>query len=118
MLCEGEVPWESLDTATATRAPDLQLTNRRHFWAIYAALASHDLATIVAPDGRVLKIGVGLRTSPEAYASIPADRGMRHRSAQRFSYDHPEVAAMASPCRNTVTGPLSLTTIAATSGWS
>ncbi len=94
VLCEGEVPWESLDTATATRAPDLQLTNRRHFWAIYAALASHDLATIVAPDGRVLKIGAGLRTSSEAYASIPADRGMRHRSAQRFSYDHPEVAAI------------------------
>ena len=94
VLCEGDVPWESFDTATATRAPDLLLTNRRHFWAIYAALASHDLATIVAPDGRVLKIGVGLRTSPEAYASIPADRGMRHRSAQRFSYDHPEVAAI------------------------
>jgi Probable sensor domain DACNK/DisA bacterial checkpoint controller nucleotide-binding len=92
VLCEREVPWETLDTATATRAPDLWLTNRRHFWAVYAALATHDLATIVSPDGRVLKIGVGLRTSPEAYATIPADRGMRHRSAQRFSYDHPDTA--------------------------
>lgn len=94
ILCEDEIPWESLDTATATRAPELSLTNRRHFWAVYAALAQHDLATIVSREGRVLKIGVGLRTSAEAYASIPADRGMRHRSAQRFSYDHPDVAAI------------------------
>ena len=35
------------------------------------ARRQHDLATIVAPDGRVLKIGVGLRTSPEAYARSP-----------------------------------------------
>ena len=94
VLCQRDVPWESLDTPTATRAPELMLTNRRHFWAIYAALAHHDLATIVSPDGRVLKIGVGLRTSSEAYATIAADRGMRHRSAQRFSYDHPDTAAI------------------------
>ena len=34
-------------------------------------------------------LGVGLRSSAEAEAAVDSDRGMRHRSAQRFSYDHP-----------------------------
>src|SRR4029079_8407286 len=37
VLCEGDVPWESFDTATPTRAPDLLLTDRRHFLGIHAA---------------------------------------------------------------------------------
>src|SRR5205085_999694 len=36
-LFEGEIPWDALDTATATRAPALSMVNRRHFPALYAA---------------------------------------------------------------------------------
>jgi hypothetical protein len=89
VVFDDEIPWESLDTATARRAPALSIVNRRHFPALFAALHQHDLATIVSADGAVRKVGVGLRFSADADANVSADRGMRHRSAQRFSYDHP-----------------------------
>jgi DNA integrity scanning protein DisA with diadenylate cyclase activity len=89
VVFEDEIPWPALDTATATRAPALSIVNRRHFPALFAALHQHDLATVVSADGLVRKIGVGLRFSASADANVSADRGMRHRSAQRFSYDHP-----------------------------
>ncbi len=81
--------WASMDVATKFRAPPLEITNRRHFPALFASLQQHDLATLVTADGRVAYLGVGLRASAEAEDAIDSDRGMRHRSAQRFSYDHP-----------------------------
>jgi len=81
--------WASMDVSTKSRAPQLSITNRRHFPALFASLQQHDLATLVAADGSVEYLGVGLRASAEAEASVDSDRGMRHRSAQRFSYDHP-----------------------------
>jgi DNA integrity scanning protein DisA with diadenylate cyclase activity len=94
VLFEDEIPWAALDTATATRAPALSIVNRRHFPALFAALLQRDLATIVDADGAVRKVGVGLRFSADADASVAADRGMRHRSAQRFTYDHPTATAI------------------------
>jgi hypothetical protein len=94
VLFDDGIPWDSLDTATATRAPALSMVNRRHFPALFAALQQRDLATIVSSDGAVRKVGVGLRFSSDADASVPADRGMRHRSAQRFTYDHPDATAV------------------------
>lgn len=88
VLLDDDVPWTSFDTATATRAPALSIANRRHFPALLAALRQHDLATVVDAEGNVRKIGVGLRYSREADDAIPGNRGMRHRSAQRFSYDN------------------------------
>ena len=81
--------WASMDVATKFRAPPLSITNRRHFPALFTSLQQHDLATLVTADGSVAYLGVGLRSSVEAEASVDSDRGMRHRSAQRFSYDHP-----------------------------
>jgi hypothetical protein len=81
--------WGSLDVATKSRAPRLSLTNRQHFPALFATLTQHDLATLVTADGSVMYLGVGLRSSNEAERSVDSERGMRHRSAQRFSYDHP-----------------------------
>ena len=49
----------------------------------------HPFSTLVTGDGSVMYLGVGLRSSAEAEAAVDSDRGMRHRSAQRFSYDHP-----------------------------
>ncbi len=81
--------WDALDVATKSRAPRLSLTSRRHFPALFAALSQHDLATLATSDGSVMYLGVGLRTSDEAERHGDTERGMRHRSAQRFSYDHP-----------------------------
>ncbi len=86
---ERDFQWESLDVATKSRAPRLSLTNRQHFPALFATLTQHDLATLVTADGSVLYLGVGLRSSVEAERNVDTERGMRHRSAQRFSYDHP-----------------------------
>ncbi len=81
--------WASMDVATKFRAPKLSITNRQHYPALFASLQQHDLATLVASDGSVEYLGVGLRSSEEAERNVDSDRGMRHRSAQRFSYDHP-----------------------------
>jgi sensor domain DACNK-containing protein/DisA checkpoint controller-like protein len=81
--------WSSMDVATKFHAPNLSIKNRQHFPALYASLQQHDLATLVAADGTVAYLGVGLRSSAAAEAAVDSDRGMRHRSAQRFSYDHP-----------------------------
>jgi hypothetical protein len=81
--------WASMDVATKFRAPKLSIKNRRHFPALFASLQQHDLATLVTAEGSVEYLGVGLRSTVEAERNVDSDRGMRHRSAQRFSYDHP-----------------------------
>jgi hypothetical protein len=81
--------WASMDVATKFRAPQLRITNRQHYPALFAAFQQHDLATLVTSDGDVRYLGVGLRASAEAERVTDNSRGMRHRSAQRFSYDHP-----------------------------
>jgi hypothetical protein len=86
---EQDFQWSSMDVATKFHAPQLSITNRQHFPALYASLQQHDLATLVRGDGSVMYLGVGLRSSAEAERAVDSDRGMRHRSAQRFSYDHP-----------------------------
>jgi len=82
--------WASLDVSTKFHAPRLSLKNRQHYPALFASLQQHDLATLVTADGGVEYLGVGLRSSDEAERNTDREhRGMRHRSAQRFSYDHP-----------------------------
>ena len=81
--------WASMDVATKFHAPRLSIKNRQHFPALFASLQQHDLATLVTAEGSVEYLGVGLRSSAEAERNVDSDRGMRHRSAQRFSYDHP-----------------------------
>jgi len=86
---EQDFDWAALDVSTKFRSPPLSITNRRHFPALFASLLQHDLATLVTADGSVRYLGVGLRASAEAERAVDSSRGMRHRSAQRFSYDHP-----------------------------
>jgi hypothetical protein len=81
--------WASMDVATKFHAPKLSIRNRQHFPALFASLQQHDLATLVTAEGTVEYLGVGLRSSSEAERNVDSNRGMRHRSAQRFSYDHP-----------------------------
>ena len=75
--------------ATKFHAPKLSIKNRQHYPALFASLQQHDLATLVTADGSIEYLGVGLRSSAEAERNVDSHRGMRHRSAQRFSYDHP-----------------------------
>jgi hypothetical protein len=86
---EEAFEWGSMDVSTKSRAPRLSLTNRQHYPALFASLLQHDLATLVGADGSVAYLGVGLRSSEEAERNVDTNRGMRHRSAQRYSYDHP-----------------------------
>lgn len=83
------IEWSSLDTSTAARTPQLSVCDRRHFSALTTVLRQHDLAVIVDRDGSLRKVAVGLRWTPEAERAVSSDRGMRHRSAQRYSHDHP-----------------------------
>jgi len=87
---DGEgIDWSSLDTSTSARTPQLSVCDRRHFSALTTVLRQHDLAVIVDPDGSLRKVAVGLRWTPDAEGAVTTDRGMRHRSAQRYSHDHP-----------------------------
>jgi hypothetical protein len=83
-----------LDIDNGTAVPRLSVTNRHHYPALFAVLMQTDLATVVDADGIVHHVGVGLNSSAEADAAVGTTRGMRHRSAARYSYDHPESVAI------------------------
>jgi hypothetical protein len=83
------IDWSSLDISTAARTPQLSVCDRRHFSALTTVLRQHDLAVIVDSAGSLRKVAVGLRWTPGAEDAVTSDRGMRHRSAQRYSHDHP-----------------------------
>jgi hypothetical protein len=114
---------EGLDLEQSVVAPDLSVTARHHFPALLAALYQTDLATIVDDDGSVRRIGVGLRSTPEADDAVGTRRkpvrgagadgddgaadgaggtdgaggrswGMRHRSAARYTFDQPGSVAV------------------------
>lgn len=80
----------SLDRSSAVDPPQLTVTNRQHLPPLLSCLMQRDLATLVDRGGGVHAIGVGLLSSAEADAVVNNAHGMRHRSAQRWSFDHPE----------------------------
>src|SRR5688500_14178126 len=52
-----------------------------------------DLATIVDGKSRIGRFCPGLNSSPEGDELVTDPRGIRHRSARRFTYDHPATVA-------------------------
>ncbi len=78
----------SLDLDAAIATPALSVVVRHHYPALFASLSQTDLAMVVYPDGGVRNLGVGLRSSPESELAVAQDRGMRHRSAARYTWDH------------------------------
>ena len=78
----------SLDLEAAIDAPDLSVVVPHHYPALFAALGQTDLATIVAPDGTIERLGIGLRSSIESEQAVAQIGGMRHRSAARYTWDH------------------------------
>jgi DisA bacterial checkpoint controller nucleotide-binding len=83
-----------LDLGNAIAVPRLSAKNRHHYPAILSALMQTDLATAVDERGGINHIGVGLHWSDDAETAVDASRGMRHRSAARYTYDHPEAVAI------------------------
>ncbi len=94
LVLPGDHGDAGLDLEHSIVAPALTLTTRYHYPALFAALMQTDLATIVAADGAVLRLAVGLRATPEAGATIDHGRGMRHRSAARYTFDQPGALAV------------------------
>lgn len=90
VVTSGSGPSGGLDLGRAMRAPGLSVTHRRHYAALFAALMQTDLAVTVELDGRVRHTGVGLLATTRAEELVPASGGMRHTSARRYSFDHPE----------------------------
>jgi hypothetical protein len=86
-------PSYGFDAAASFPSPHLSVRARHHFSAIHTALGQTDLATLVDADGTVRYFGVGLNVSARADVLISDPRGMRHRSARRFTFDHPETIA-------------------------
>ncbi len=83
-----------LDIDHGVAVPPLSVTVRHHYPALFAALMQTDLATIVDGRGTVSHIGVGLYSSADADAAVDSLRGMRHRSAARYTFDHPDSVAV------------------------
>jgi hypothetical protein len=94
LVLPGDHDETGLDLDYSVVAPPLSVTTRYHYPALFAALMQTDLATIVGADGSVRRLGVGLRTSPEAGAAVDHERGMRHRSAARYTFDQPDALAI------------------------
>lgn len=87
VIHHGPLDMTALDVGTAVHTPPLSVGNRRHFSALLAVLRQHDLAVVVDTHGDIRKVAVGLRWSMEAELAVGSERGMRHRSAQRYSFD-------------------------------
>jgi Probable sensor domain DACNK/DisA bacterial checkpoint controller nucleotide-binding len=94
LLLLGDHDETGLDLEHSVVAPALTVTTRYHYPALFAALMQTDLATIVGADGTVRRLGVGLRATPEAGSTIDDGRGMRHRSAARYTFDQPGALAV------------------------
>ncbi|MBA3287272.1 MAG: DNA integrity scanning protein DisA nucleotide-binding domain protein [Acidimicrobiia bacterium] len=82
-----------LDETAAYAGPSLSVASHHHHAAVFATLLQSDLATLVDADGAVVRFAVGLNASARADELITDPRGMRHRSARRFTYDDPSAVA-------------------------
>ena len=94
LVLPGDHGEAGLDLEHSVVPPALSVTTRYHYPALFAALMQTDLATIVAADGTVLRLAVGLRATPEAGSAVDHERGMRHRSAARYTFDQPGALAV------------------------
>jgi hypothetical protein len=94
LVLPGDHDEAGLDLEHSVVPPALSVTTRYHYPALFAALMQTDLATIVAADGAVLRLAVGLRATPEAGSAVDHSRGMRHRSAARYTFDQPGALAV------------------------
>ncbi len=98
-----DAPLGHLGVGAEVAIPPLEMTCREHYPAALNILAQSDRAAIVAPDGRLRRIGVALRQGEEAQSAIGPYRGTRHTSARRFSYSEPSALVFAVSSSGPVT---------------
>ena len=79
-----------LDREGEITPPPLCVARREHFPALLSVLGQMDRAALVAADGTVVALGVGLKWSGRADRLVGITGGMRHTSARRFSFDEPD----------------------------
>ena len=97
--------WYFQTLATETKSettPDQDLTglqlsilDERDSAAVCHFLSQIDGATILGPDGRLMRTSVHLRYSQRSSELIPEYKGTRHTSAQRFSFDDSRALVIA-----------------------
>ena len=78
----------SLDLDAAFDTPALSVIIRHHYPALFASLGQTDLTMIVYPDGDVNNIGRRSAVVTRVEVAVAQERGMRHRSAARYTWDH------------------------------
>jgi DNA integrity scanning protein DisA with diadenylate cyclase activity len=67
----------------------LHVSREHQVEAIATLLAGIDGACLVGPDGEIERIEMRLAATNEAVDCVPAERGLRHTSAKRYSFDDP-----------------------------
>jgi hypothetical protein len=92
-----------LGFAMSVAIPPLDMSNRQHFAAMLNALSQFDRAALVDGKGCVTTVGVHLWTTPDVQRLIPAYRGTRHTSAQRFSAEAPDAVVFVVSSSGTLT---------------
>lgn len=75
--------------AGARWVPGVSLEDRTNHGPLRQLLSQSDGAALLSPGAEVIEVGYYLRASAEAYAAagVDPDRGTRHASASRFSFD-------------------------------
>ncbi|HET7490168.1 MAG TPA: diadenylate cyclase [Acidimicrobiales bacterium] len=81
---------DELCAACRRPIPTISLEDWANHAPLRQLLAQTDGAAVLSPAGELMDIGVFLQASAEAFAAIPMEpeRGTRHASARRFSFDH------------------------------
>ena len=69
---------------------NLNINDEAKFPIIEHLLKYHDGAMIIGPTGDIECIGAHLKYGDESVERITADKGTRHTSAKRFSFEHAE----------------------------
>jgi DNA integrity scanning protein DisA with diadenylate cyclase activity len=82
---------ERVELSAAVTLPPLYVTHPEHLPSLLSALSQTDRAALVAADGQVTMLGVGLRPSDRAVSVVDSTGGTRHTSARRFSFDEARV---------------------------
>ena len=94
LLVPGDGPQAGVALGAATPSPPLSILRRAHYSALFSSLMQTDLAAVVTLDGSIRQLGVALLASSEAERLVPPSDGMRHTSARRFTFDHPDTLAV------------------------
>ena len=72
---------------------NLNISKRAYYGALNQLLSQHDGAVLIARDGTIQAIEIFLRPTEQSQKLIKKERGTRHTSAKRYSFDVPQIIA-------------------------